>query len=63
VKRRKLLQHLHSHGCQFKEGKRHTRVFNPANRRWSTVPRHPEIDSMLAREICKQLDIPLPSRS
>ncbi|MBI3823864.1 MAG: type II toxin-antitoxin system HicA family toxin [Planctomycetes bacterium] len=61
MKRRKLLQHLQRHGCTFKEGRRHTRVFNPINRRWSAVPRHPEIDSMLARGICKQLDLPSPS--
>jgi hypothetical protein len=58
VKRRVLVQHLRRQGCVFKEGKRHTRAFNPAKRRWSAIPRHPEIDSMLAREICKQLHVP-----
>jgi len=60
VKRRILIRHLEEHGCVLKEGRRHTRAFHPANRRWSAIPRHPEIDSMLAREICKQLGIPAP---
>ncbi len=60
MKRRDLLQHLGKHGCIFKEGCRHTRAFHSANHRWSAIPRHPEIDSMLARAICKQLDLPLP---
>jgi hypothetical protein len=60
LKRRKLLQHVAKHGCSMKEGAKHTRVFNPANRHWSTVPRHPEIDPLLIREICKQLVIPIP---
>jgi hypothetical protein len=47
-------------GCVITEGAKHTRIFNPANRSWSTVPRHPEIDPFLVREICKQLGIPSP---
>jgi len=64
MKRQKLLQHLRQHGCrEAGEGRRHTRVVNPANGRRSVVPRHREIDADLTRGICKQLDIPLPSES
>jgi len=61
VKRRKLLQHLQQHGCSVvREGKRHTIVRNPTTNRQSDVPRHREIDTGLARAICKQLDVPPP---
>ncbi len=61
MSRRKLMQHLRQHGCVVvREGGRHTVVRNPANGRQSQVPRHREIDSVLARAICKQLDVPPP---
>jgi len=60
LKRRKFIKHLEQNGCTTKEGAKHTRVFNSATRRWSTIPRHPEIDAMLVREICKQLGVQPP---
>lgn len=64
MKRRKLLKHLHQHGCQVVgEGAKHTRVLNLTNGRRSFVPRHPEIGSSLCREICKQLDVPTPTEN
>ena len=61
MKRRNLLRHLGRHDCfVLREGKRHTVVRNPANNRQSEVPRHREIDTALARAICKQLDVPPP---
>jgi hypothetical protein len=58
VKRRDLPNHLHEHGCQFiREGSRHTWFGNPANRKRSAIPRHKEIDSFLARKICRDLGI------
>src|SRR5262249_51060351 len=51
LKRRKLLKYLGKLRCVITEGAKHTRVFNPTKRSWSTVPRHPEIDSFLVREI------------
>lgn len=62
MKRRKLLQHLATHGCAVEEeGRAHTRVRNPANGNKSFVPRHREIKTNTAKEICKQLTIPPPS--
>ncbi|MGB8311767.1 MAG: type II toxin-antitoxin system HicA family toxin [Halobacteriota archaeon] len=62
MKRRKLLRHLREHGCVFlREGKRHTVYCNPANRKVSTVPRHTDIDDVLAEKICRDLEIPPPS--
>jgi len=59
VKRRKLLEHLRSHGCELlREGANHSIWWNPAARRTSTVPRHTEIFDQLARMICRDLDTP-----
>jgi mRNA interferase HicA len=61
MKRAKLLQHLCRHGCEVVgEGRRHTRVRNPANGNRSVVPRHSEIGPGLVREVCKQLEVPPP---
>jgi mRNA interferase HicA len=61
VKRRKLLEHLRSHGCELvREGANHSVWWNPASRRTSTVPRHTELFDQLARKICKDLGIPAP---
>jgi mRNA interferase HicA len=61
MKRTVLVKHLQQHGCQLlREGARHSVYWNPANGRTSTVPRHTEIDNMLARKICRDLDIPPP---
>jgi len=61
MKRTVLVKHLQQHGCQLlREGARHSVYWNPTNGRTSTVPRHAEIDNMLARKICRDLDIPPP---
>jgi mRNA interferase HicA len=61
MKRTVLVKHLQQHGCQLlREGARHSIYWNPANGRTSTVPRHTEIDNMLARKICRDFDIPPP---
>lgn len=58
MKRLKLLKILKEHGCVFmREGSRHTVFFNPQNNRTSTVPRHNEIDDMLAKKILGDLGI------
>ncbi|MFN8522313.1 MAG: type II toxin-antitoxin system HicA family toxin [Chloroflexota bacterium] len=63
MKRRDLLRHLEEHGCeQLREGSRHTVIVNPSTKTASTVPRHTEINSFLARKICRDLRIPLPER-
>lgn len=61
MKRRALLKHLRSNGCEFlREGSRHTVYVNREAQRSSTVPRHSEITDNLARKICKDLGIPPP---
>ncbi len=59
MKRLELLKHLLSHGCVIlREGGNHTAIYNPANKRQSVLGRHREIDNLMARTICRQLDIP-----
>ncbi|MBI4277562.1 MAG: type II toxin-antitoxin system HicA family toxin [Armatimonadetes bacterium] len=61
MKRRELLRHLEAHGCVFlREGRKHSVYLNPATRKVSTVPRHNEILDVLARKICKDLEVPAP---
>lgn len=61
MKRLDLLRHLEAHGCKFlREGGSHTVYLNPAARKVTTIPRHREVNEMLARKICKDLDIPQP---
>jgi len=58
VKRRKLLKHLRSQGCNLlREGGRHSWWHNPAQNRRSAVPRHTEIPDLLAKKICKDLGV------
>lgn len=61
MKRRDLIQHLESNGCEFlREGKKHSVYVNRAAQKTSTVPRHREIDEFLAKKICKDLQVPAP---
>jgi hypothetical protein len=61
MKRRSLMRHLQAAGCiVLREGSNHTIVFNPANNRQSSVPRHGEIDAYLARAICRHPGIASP---
>ena len=63
MKLRQLERHLREHGChRIDEGGNHTRWIGPTDKR-SAVPRHREISPVLARAICKQLDIPAPTGS
>jgi mRNA interferase HicA len=59
MKRRQLLRYLRKHGCHLKrEGADHSLWINPANGSQEAVPRHTEIADLLARKICKKLDVP-----
>ncbi len=58
MKRRKLIRHLNSNGCNLlREGARHSWWFNPDLNKRSAVPRHSEISDILAQKICKDLGI------
>ncbi|MFH1095985.1 MAG: type II toxin-antitoxin system HicA family toxin [Candidatus Desantisbacteria bacterium] len=58
MKRQELLKHLRQQGCIFiREGGSHSWWRNPQQNRQSSVPRHTEINDLLARKICKDLGI------
>ncbi len=61
MKRRDLIRHLESHGCEWlREGNAHTVYVNRTASKTSTVPRHREINDFLAKKICKDLGVPIP---
>jgi len=61
MKREDLIRHLLRHGCIFlREGAKHSVFFNPLIKKSSTIPRHSEIDKLLAKKICQDLGIPKP---
>jgi len=61
MKHRDMVRHLENHGCQLlREGARHSIYVNPATKRTSSVPRHTEVNDILARKICRDLGIPEP---
>jgi mRNA interferase HicA len=52
---------LERHGAEFlREGGNHSVYVNRAKGKSSTVPRHREINELLAQKICKDLEIPKP---
>jgi predicted RNA binding protein YcfA (HicA-like mRNA interferase family) len=58
MKRKDLIKYLFKNGCIFvREGAKHSVFFNPSAQRASTIPRHNEIESNLAKKICKDLGI------
>ncbi|MDP1706962.1 MAG: type II toxin-antitoxin system HicA family toxin [bacterium] len=63
MRRTDLLRHLRICGCHLmREGAKHSVYLNPVSESMSTVPRHAEINSFLARKICKDLGISAPHR-
>jgi predicted RNA binding protein YcfA (HicA-like mRNA interferase family) len=58
MKRRDLLRYLEQHGCELlREGGNHTIYVNRKEQKVSAIPRHKEINELLARKICKDLGI------
>ncbi|MBI3780877.1 MAG: type II toxin-antitoxin system HicA family toxin [candidate division NC10 bacterium] len=58
MKRRDLVRHLEAHGCErLREGGNHTVYVNRAAQKTSAVPRHREINDLLARKICRDLQV------
>jgi predicted RNA binding protein YcfA (HicA-like mRNA interferase family) len=56
VKRTELIRQLHEAGCCFyRHGANHDIYINPKTLQKQPVPRHPEIDDILARHIKKYL--------
>lgn len=61
MKRRDIIRHLETHGCEFlREGGNHTVYVNRTMKKTSTVPRHKEINDFLVYKICKDLGIQKP---
>jgi mRNA interferase HicA len=59
VKRIDLTRHLEAHGCQLlREGGSHSVYVNRTAGKTSTIPRHREINELLARKICRDLEVP-----
>ncbi|MBO6079434.1 MAG: type II toxin-antitoxin system HicA family toxin [Bacteroidales bacterium] len=59
MKRQLLIQHLTAHNCVLlREGKKHSLYKNTSNGKSTSVPRHPDIQEITVKEICKQLGIP-----
>jgi mRNA interferase HicA len=59
MKRREFLRHLQRHGCiLLREGADHSLYANAATGKLSTVPRHQELNDLLVRKICNDLQIP-----
>ena len=59
MKRLELLKHILAHGCLvLREGGNHTALVNPTNRKQTVLGRHREIDELMAKIICRQLEIP-----
>ena len=49
MKRRDLIRHLESHGCELlREGGSHSWWHNPSQKKRSAVPRHREVNDHLA---------------
>ncbi|MBU2590427.1 MAG: type II toxin-antitoxin system HicA family toxin [Nitrospinota bacterium] len=58
MRRNDLLKYLRTQGCELvREGGRHSWWWNPNQNRRSSVPRHTEINDILARKICKDLGV------
>ncbi len=59
MKRRYFIKYLKSKNCVLiREGGNHSWWGNETLGKRSAVPRHKEIDDLLARKICKDLGIP-----
>jgi len=58
MKRKDLIKHLLKNNCIFlREGAKHSIFFNSLTKKSSTIPRHNEIDDLLARKICRDLGV------
>ena len=62
MKRRDLIRHLATVGCEFlREGGNHTIYVNRAAQKSSAIPRHREINDFFGRKISRDLQVPEPS--
>ncbi len=60
MKRGDLLKHLEKHGCfLLREGANHSIYYNPLNGKQTAIGRHQELDNILCKKVCKQLEVPV----
>lgn len=58
MKRVKLIKYISSNGCELlREGGNHSWWYNPELNRRSAIPRHRDINDLLAKKICKDLGL------
>ena len=59
MKRAVLIKFLQQNNCVLvREGGRHSIYKNMDNGNFTAIPRHPDIQEMTVKSICKQLGIP-----
>jgi predicted RNA binding protein YcfA (HicA-like mRNA interferase family) len=64
MKRKQFIKYLNQHKCGFiKHGKKHDKYLNATNGKRTVIPLHAELDDYLCELICKQLNIPPPTKS
>ncbi|MBQ6684036.1 MAG: type II toxin-antitoxin system HicA family toxin [Bacteroidales bacterium] len=64
MKRTLLIRFLAGNDCTlYREGGRHSVYVNRKNAKKVAVPRHPEINDIFVKEICKALGIPYPGKN
>ena len=57
-------RYFSSQGCSInREGGNHTVFVNTVTGKKVSVPRHPEVNDDLVKEICRQLGIPYPGKN
>jgi predicted RNA binding protein YcfA (HicA-like mRNA interferase family) len=63
MKRRDLEKHLRKHGCEpdvNRSGRGAHDVWrNPEKQRKAAIPRHREVKTMLGRQVCRDLGVPV----
>ena len=58
MKRNVLLTHLKENKCTLKrEGSKHSWYVNTINGNLAAIPRHPDINEITVKDICKRLGI------
>ena len=63
MKRNELIRYLESHHCRFvREGANHSIYTDREGKLLTAVPRHREVNTFTARNICKDLGIPVPKQ-
>ena len=61
MKRKDLVKHILSQGCELsREGGKYSVFINPATKKEVPITRHPEIPDFSVKKICRDLGIEMP---